>query len=168
MARLKDKAALAAPRRGTAAGAFAAGLVMLQAGGGASAQGLTVLPVNIELAAGQMATSLTVINHGGSETSVQVRAFDWKQPNGAEQLTPSDVVLVSPPIATIPAGGTQVVRLLLRHPGAGERGDLPGSVRPDPARGSTGDGARRIAPVHPGVCRAGNPRAFPHAVPRPE
>ncbi len=110
---------MTACRRITTAGAFAAGLALLLAGGTATAQGLTVLPVNIVMAPGEMATTLTIINHGNSETSIQVRAFGWKQPDGSERLTPSDEVLISPPIATIPAGGTQVVRLMLRHPATG-------------------------------------------------
>lgn len=90
----------------------AAALLMLSAA--ASAQSITVLPVNIDMAAGQMATTLTVINQGDAETSVQIRALSWSQVNGEETLTPSDDVVASPPIATIAPGATQVVRLVLR------------------------------------------------------
>ncbi|WP_217590068.1 hypothetical protein [Burkholderia sp. GbtcB21] len=38
--------------------------------GAVSAQSLTVLPVTIQMAAGRMATALTVINQGDSETGV--------------------------------------------------------------------------------------------------
>jgi fimbrial chaperone protein len=98
-----------------AAGAFAAGLAVLLAAGAAQAQSLTVLPVNIELPPGQLATTLTVLNQGAAETSVQVRALAWSQPNGVEQLVASDEVLISPPIVTIAAAASQVVRLVLRH-----------------------------------------------------
>jgi fimbrial chaperone protein len=96
-------------------GPFAAGLCIFLASSAVMAQSLSVLPVNIQLAPKQMATTLTVINQGPAETSVQIRAFSWKQVNGAEQLLPSDDVQVSPPIATIAPGATQIVRLVLRR-----------------------------------------------------
>lgn len=79
------------------------------------AQALAVMPVNIQLAPKQMATSLSVMNRGDAESSVQIRAFTWKQINGVEQLTPAEDLQVSPPIATIAPGATQVVRLVLRR-----------------------------------------------------
>lgn len=94
---------------------LAAGCAALLSGA-ASAQSLTVLPVNIQMPPGAMATTMTVINNGTAETNVQIRALAWSQPNGADDLTASDDVLASPPIVTIPAGGTQVVRLILRRP----------------------------------------------------
>ncbi|MBC7610895.1 MAG: molecular chaperone [Polaromonas sp.] len=96
-------------------GSIAAGLCIFLASSAAIAQSLSVLPVNIQMAPKQMATTLTVINQGAAETSVQIRAFAWKQVNGTEQLLPSDDVQVSPPIATIAPGATQVVRLVLRR-----------------------------------------------------
>ncbi len=113
---MKNQVKTIANRRVATAGAVAAGLVALLAGGMASAQSLTVLPVNINMAPGQLATTMTVINHGDAETSVQIRALSWSQVDGNEKLTPSDAVVASPPIATIPAGGTQIVRLVLREP----------------------------------------------------
>jgi fimbrial chaperone protein len=95
-----------------AAGAFTVGL--LACGGAAQAQSLTVLPVSIAMPPGDLATTLTVINQGDAETSVQVRALAWSQPGGVENLAPSDAVVASPPIMTIAPGATQVVRLVLR------------------------------------------------------
>lgn len=82
----------------------------------AAAQSLAVLPVNIHLAPGQSATTVTVTNQGNSETAIQIRAFAWGQKDGEDQLAASDQVVVSPPIATLEAGATQVVRLILRQP----------------------------------------------------
>jgi fimbrial chaperone protein len=96
-------------------GLLPAGLCLLMASSGAIAQSLSVMPVNIQMAPKQMATTLTVINQGPAETSVQIRAFSWKQVNGVEQLTQSEDVQVSPPIATIAPGATQIVRLVLRR-----------------------------------------------------
>ncbi|HUN83564.1 MAG TPA: fimbria/pilus periplasmic chaperone [Terracidiphilus sp.] len=96
--------------------AFAATLVFVLTGSAAEAQALSVQPVNVFLAPGQRATTVTVSNQGTSKTAVQIRAYSWKQQNGDDQLTASDQVVISPPIATIPPGGNQVVRLILRLP----------------------------------------------------
>ncbi|HEY2858524.1 MAG TPA: fimbria/pilus periplasmic chaperone [Terracidiphilus sp.] len=79
------------------------------------AQSLSVLPVNIFLTPGQNATSLTVTNRGDKETAIQIRAYAWGQKGDDDQLTPTTEVVVSPPLASIPAGATQVVRLILRQ-----------------------------------------------------
>jgi fimbrial chaperone protein len=93
--------------------------IALLSGGAVSAQSLTVLPVTIQMAPGRMATALTVINQGEGETSIQVRAFAWNQPDGNDQLTSSDEVLASPPLATIAPAAPQIVRLVLRRPPQG-------------------------------------------------
>ena len=105
---------------GLAAKGVALALGALATVGPAAAQSLTILPVNIQLAPGQNTTTLTVINHGEVSTGIQVRALAWSQPSGAEELTPSDSIFASPPIATIAPGGTQIVRLVLRHPPQGQ------------------------------------------------
>jgi fimbrial chaperone protein len=81
----------------------------------AEAQSLSVLPVNVFLAPGQKAATLTVSNQGNSATAIQVRGYAWSQKEGNEQLTPSDSLVVSPPIATIASGATQVIRIILRQ-----------------------------------------------------
>jgi fimbrial chaperone protein len=119
MTKLQNQTTPISRRFRATASALAAGLAILLAGGTASAQSLTVLPVNIEMAPKQMATTLTVINQGDAETSVQIRTMAWKQVDGKEDLTPSNDVMVSPPIATIAPGATQIVRLVLRKPPEG-------------------------------------------------
>jgi fimbrial chaperone protein len=86
---------------------------------GARAQSLTVLPVTIQMAPGQMAAALTVINQGDRETSFQVRAFAWRQSGADDQLSPTDELLASPPLGTIAPGASQVVRLVVRQPPQG-------------------------------------------------
>jgi len=99
--------------------AAAAAAAFFLIGASAQAQSMTVLPVSIQMEPGQQATSLTIINQGGAESAVQVRAFAWSQVDGKEQLTASDDVLASPPIATIAPGSAQVVRIVLRKPAVG-------------------------------------------------
>jgi fimbrial chaperone protein len=103
-------------RRIVKANALAAILIVLLTGLAARAQALAVLPVNILLSPGQKTTTLTVTNQGTSETSIQIRAYAWSQNDGEDKLTSSDAVVVSPPLASIAAGATQVIRLILRQP----------------------------------------------------
>jgi fimbrial chaperone protein len=90
---------------------------ILLTGAVACAQALTVFPVMIPLSRGQKATSLTITNKGTSETAVQIRAYGWSQKDGDGdiQLTATNLVALSPPIARIAPGASQVVRLILRQ-----------------------------------------------------
>jgi len=84
-----------------------AALCVFLATDAAEAQALTVLPVAIQMAAGQMAATLTVRNEGDSETALQVRPFVWSQaPRGDDELKPAIELMASPPLANIAAGGT--------------------------------------------------------------
>jgi fimbrial chaperone protein len=103
-------------QRIAATGRLVAFLGILLAARAASAQSLTVVPVTFQLPPGQAATALTLANGGSRATSVQVRAFAWSQSAGEDQLTPSAELVVSPPLATIAPGASQIVRLLLRRP----------------------------------------------------
>ncbi len=49
--------------------------------------GLTVLPVSIELAPGQTAAVLRVINQDDGPTEFQVRGFAWTQPGPAAPIS---------------------------------------------------------------------------------
>lgn len=96
--------------------AAAVGLVFgLGAPAAGLAQAITVLPVNIQMAPGQLAATLTIVNEGDVDTSVQVRAFAWSQQPGGDRLDPSALILASPPLATIKPHARQVVRLILRQ-----------------------------------------------------
>ena len=99
-----------------AARILAATGIVLSTGLVAGAQSLSVLPVNVLLAPGQKAATLTITNQGNSATAIQIRGYDWSQPDGNDKLATSDALVVSPPIATIAAGASQVVRLILRLP----------------------------------------------------
>lgn len=99
----------------SAANVHVAVLIVLLASGVAGAQALKVIPVNVQMPPGQRTAILTVINEGSTETAVQIRAYDWNQPGGNDQLTSSNEVLASPPLTTIAPGATQIVRLVLRR-----------------------------------------------------
>ncbi len=81
-----------------------------------TAQSLSVLPVNIFVPPGRNATSTTITNSGERETAVQIRSYEWNQKDGTDQLVDTDEVLLSPPLARLAPGASQMVRLILRHP----------------------------------------------------
>ena len=99
----------------TAIYSLAAIPAVLSTGFAARAQALSVLPVNVQMMPGEHAATVTVANQGTSETAVQIRAYKWSQQADKDELTASNDVIVSPPIARIAAGDSQVVRLILRH-----------------------------------------------------
>ncbi|MGA2888070.1 MAG: molecular chaperone [Terracidiphilus sp.] len=97
-----------------AAKTLAAILFFLLTSFSAGAQSLSVVPVNILFSPGQKATSLTVTNQATSETAIQIRAYAWSQKGDDDPLTATDAVIVSPPLAKIAPGATQVIRIILR------------------------------------------------------
>jgi fimbrial chaperone protein len=105
----------------------------------AAAAALEISPVAINLAHGQMATTVEISNRGDAPTAIQVRAFAWAQAGDEDVLTPTSQIILSPPIFTIPAGGSQTLRLLLRSRTAGSgEGDyrlLLDEVPPATSRG---------------------------------
>jgi fimbrial chaperone protein len=88
----------------------------LSVSGTVQAQSLEVAPVNIELPAGAMVTTLKVTNRGTEATTIQVRAFAWDQEGGIDHLSATDDLMLSPPIVEVAPGADQVIRLMLRHP----------------------------------------------------
>ena len=111
----RNQAPLAIRARSVALVLFSWTLALGLRSGIARGQALTVMPVHVQMAPGQKAATLSVTNAGTAETSIQIRAFAWAQPDGNDQLTATDAIVASPPIATIRPGVTQIVRLILRR-----------------------------------------------------
>jgi fimbrial chaperone protein len=78
------------------------------------AASLEISPVMVNLAAGQTATTIEVTNRGGVSTAIQARLYLWTQAGDEDSLAPTQDIILSPPIFTVPAGASQTVRLLLR------------------------------------------------------
>ena len=76
---------------------------------------LQVSPVRLTLSATQPVDTLTVRNDGPDSTVVQAQPYTWSQEAGEDRYTPSAELLVSPPIFTLPVGGSQIVRVGLRR-----------------------------------------------------
>lgn len=80
------------------------------------AAGFSVSPVRVYLSAESSITSIKVSNKSDTPTLIQADAFLWEQKDGQEILVPTNDLLISPPIITIPPQKSQVVRLALRRP----------------------------------------------------
>jgi fimbrial chaperone protein len=91
------------------------GLALFFAGCGlAQASSFSVNPVRVTLSAKQPVAAITVRNSSAEPTVVQLETTAWSQEQGKDALMPSSDLLATPPIFTVPAGGTQIVRVGLR------------------------------------------------------
>lgn len=79
-----------------------------------AAQAFQVRPVRLDLGSRVAASQLMVHNPTNRPLLLQAEAFDWSQDGGADQLKPTQVLIVNPPIFEIAPGATQVVRVGLR------------------------------------------------------
>lgn len=90
--------------------------------GHVQAASLEVSPLTVSLAPGQTAATIEVTNHGGTPAALQARAFSWSQAGDEDRLAPTQEIILSPPIFTVPEGASQTVRLLFRD-SAGSGGE---------------------------------------------
>lgn len=98
-----------------AAAMIAGTLAALLPGKAALAGAFQVNPVNINLPADKATAALTIQNADDKPLSVRISAYAWTQENGVDVRTPTKDVLATPPIVTIPAKGSQVIRVGLRN-----------------------------------------------------
>lgn len=76
---------------------------------------MAVTPVTVFFDPEQRTAVMTVTNSSSAPMTLQVRPFNWEQKQEDDQLTPATALGVSPPMASIPAGSTQTVRLILHE-----------------------------------------------------
>lgn len=88
--------------------------VLLCVGVTARAGSFLISPVHLDLPPGQSTTVLQIKNNTEAATVMQLSEFVWSQKNGKDVLTPTRVLLATPPIFTLPAGGEQIIRVGLR------------------------------------------------------
>ncbi|KHK60773.1 phytochrome sensor protein [Burkholderia sp. A9] len=82
----------------------------------------TVSPVRVELSAAQRSVALMVRNESSDQpVIVQLRTAAWSQNAGDDVYASTGDLIAAPPIFTIAPGGSQVVRIGLRHPPAADR-----------------------------------------------
>lgn len=82
----------------------------------ASAASLQMYPVTINFCNREPVTAVYVKNTGEGSIGAQLRVYKWQQQGQKEVLTPDSTLIVSPPIATIPPGKEQLVRIVSTAP----------------------------------------------------
>jgi fimbrial chaperone protein len=89
----------------------------------ALAGSFSVSPVRIFMEARERATGVTIINEGDTDLVMQAELFEWKQkPDGTDELSPTQDLVLAPPILKLGKGARQTVRLAnLRPPVPGEQ-----------------------------------------------
>lgn len=101
--------------RSTLSSQAACGLALFLFGLTAQAGNFSVQPVRVQLSPGQPTASLLVKNGSDEETVVQVQANSWQQTDEGEVLEPTRDLLLTPPIAKIAPGKSQIIRIGLRR-----------------------------------------------------
>jgi fimbrial chaperone protein len=81
----------------------------------AAAGSFSVNPVRVTLTANRPVASLVVHNNGAEPTVVQLETVSWAQRGGQDVYEATREILATPPIFTLPPGGSQVVRVGMRR-----------------------------------------------------
>lgn len=84
------------------------------------AANIAVLPVGLAFAPGHDRAAITVSNQDKESVVVQVETVAWRQADGQDVYVPTDALLVNPAIFRIQPGRSQVLRIGLRRPPAGD------------------------------------------------
>lgn len=90
----------------------------------ASAGSLQVDPVKVEITAKRKIGAVRVKNDADQPVTIRGYALSWTQRDGEDVYEEVSSIVVSPPVATIPPGGVQLIRVGLRSPAG-----APGAYR---------------------------------------
>ena len=94
-----------------------AGFLALAAAQCAWAGVFSVTPVRIYMAPKDRAVAVTITNEADEPVALQADVYEWKQrADGADELVPSDDLILAPPIIKLAAKAKQVVRLARLQP----------------------------------------------------
>lgn len=96
--------------------AIACGASLLLAAPPAPAGTLHVNPVLLDIDASRRTASVTVRNEEAVPVTIRVYPLAWRQADGEDVYEETNAAIASPPVFTIPAGGSQLVRVGLRAP----------------------------------------------------
>lgn len=81
------------------------------AAGHAWAGSFQVGPVSATLSTEHRVAALTVRNTSADAATIQLQVMAWSQSGGKDVFGATDDILATPPIFTVPAGGSQVIRV---------------------------------------------------------
>lgn len=91
---------------------YVAGVALLGSSVAAWGATFSVSPVRIYMQARERATAITVDNEGDAEVVLQGEVFQWKQkPDGTDELTATDDLILAPPVMKVAPRSRQVLRL---------------------------------------------------------
>lgn len=97
--------------------AVAAGAILSLSLGDGWAGVFTVTPVRIYMTPKDRAVAVTITNEGDTPVALQADLSEWKQkPDGSDELTLTEDLILSPPIVKLAPKARQVVRLALLVP----------------------------------------------------
>jgi fimbrial chaperone protein len=85
----------------------------------ATANAVSIAPVLVELTPARRVISITFTNPDDQALRYQTQVMAWSQVDGVDRREPTDELIVAPPIAEIPPGGSQIFRVALRGPATG-------------------------------------------------
>ena len=105
----------------TRSACFGAMLFVLGASRPCDSSTFSIAPIRVELTGSQSMEVLTVRNDGDAPIVLQARAMAWIQEDGVDSFVETHEILVAPPVLTVPAQGSQIVRVALRRPADAER-----------------------------------------------
>lgn len=92
-------------------------LACVLASGAAQAQSsLMIWPLDPVIEDDQRAAALWLENRGTQPMSLQIRVLAWSQAGGSERYANQEAVVPSPPMAVVPPGQRQLVRLMNTRP----------------------------------------------------
>ena len=81
-----------------------------------AANAVSIAPVLVELTPARRVVSITIGNSGATPVSLQTQVLNWQQVGGVDQYGETADIIVVPPIAEVPAGGSQVFRVTTHLP----------------------------------------------------
>lgn len=79
------------------------------------AAALQISPTRITLTAKNPINFFTLRNEGDMPVLIQLNPLAWSQENGKDIFTSTKHILITPPVASINPGKSQIIRLGLRH-----------------------------------------------------
>jgi fimbrial chaperone protein len=95
---------------------YISGLILLVIGVSmASAGSFQVNPVRATLSPSKPVSAMTVRNTGTESAVIQLEVMTWSQQQGKDVYATTKEILATPPVFTVPAGGSQVIRVGLRR-----------------------------------------------------
>jgi fimbrial chaperone protein len=81
---------------------------------------LQINPILVEIGERHRTGSVTVRNVEDVPVTIRAYPLAWSQERGDDRYDETHAVIVSPPVFTIPPGGTQIVRVGMRRPGGAQ------------------------------------------------